>query len=148
VYLGVRDLHRSRMTASRLVSVPYYLLFSFGRVRSSSRHPVKCLHMRQQVVHGILLVPLATLSSIRVECSVIVDGRCPHSKQSRGRRQKGARFCRKRHLSRDHTIMELPSLTPRGIAIFSGGSAANALVNVFNQVAEGQGPLSYVIPIS
>lgn len=46
------------------------------------------------------------------------------------------------------TFMELPSSNPRGIAIFSGGSAANALVNVFNQVAEGQGPLSYVIPIS
>jgi len=44
--------------------------------------------------------------------------------------------------------MELPSSHPRGIAIFSGGSAANALVNVFNQVAEGQSPLSYVIPIS
>ena len=46
------------------------------------------------------------------------------------------------------TFMELPSSHPRGIAIFSGGSAANTLVNVFNQVAEGQSPLSYVIPIS
>jgi len=33
------------------------------------------------------------------------------------------------------------------IVIFSGGSAANALVNVFGQVAEGRG-LTYVIPVS
>jgi len=33
------------------------------------------------------------------------------------------------------------------VVIFSGGSAANALVNVFGQVAEGRG-LTYVIPVS
>jgi hypothetical protein len=38
--------------------------------------------------------------------------------------------------------------SPRGIVIFSGGSAANNLVNVFSKVAEGRGTLSYVIPIS
>jgi 2-phospho-L-lactate transferase CofD len=36
-----------------------------------------------------------------------------------------------------------------GIVIFSGGSAANSLVDVFKTVAENKGcPLSYVIPIS
>ena len=40
--------------------------------------------------------------------------------------------------------------TPKGgIVVFSGGSAANSLVDVFNEVAEKKGcPLSYVIPIS
>ncbi|KAF2425732.1 UPF0052-domain-containing protein [Tothia fuscella] len=38
---------------------------------------------------------------------------------------------------------------PRGVAIFSGGSAANNLVDVFKEVTEGKNrPLSYVIPIS
>jgi hypothetical protein len=42
----------------------------------------------------------------------------------------------------------MTSGSSRGIVIFSGGSAANNLVNVFSQVAEGRGTLSYVIPIS
>lgn len=38
---------------------------------------------------------------------------------------------------------------PGGIVVFSGGSAANSLVDVFNEVAEKKGaPLSYVIPVS
>ena len=36
-----------------------------------------------------------------------------------------------------------------GIVVFSGGSAANNLVDVFKAITEGkQRPLSYVIPIS
>ena len=38
---------------------------------------------------------------------------------------------------------------PRGIVVFSGGSAANNLVDVFRRVSEDKKcPLSYVIPIS
>ena len=38
---------------------------------------------------------------------------------------------------------------PRGIVVFSGGTAANSLVDVFEKVAEGNiCSLSYVIPIS
>jgi len=38
---------------------------------------------------------------------------------------------------------------PNGLVVFSGGSAANSLVDVFNDVAERQSSnLSYVIPIS
>lgn len=42
------------------------------------------------------------------------------------------------------------SATPQGgIVVFSGGSAANSLVDVFNEVAEKKAcPLSYVIPVS
>ncbi|SLM38828.1 LPPG:FO 2-phospho-L-lactate transferase CofD/UPF0052 [Lasallia pustulata] len=42
------------------------------------------------------------------------------------------------------------SATPQGgIVVFSGGSAANSLVDVFNEVAEKRAcPLSYVIPVS
>lgn len=42
------------------------------------------------------------------------------------------------------------SPTPnRGIVVFSGGSAANSLVDVFSTVRESkQCPLSYIIPIS
>lgn len=37
----------------------------------------------------------------------------------------------------------------RGIAVFSGGSAANNLVDVFETVRESKNcPLSYIIPIS
>lgn len=37
----------------------------------------------------------------------------------------------------------------RGIVVFSGGSAANNLVDVFNAVRESKDcPLNYVIPIS
>ena len=37
----------------------------------------------------------------------------------------------------------------KGIVVFSGGSAANSLVDVFNNVKENkQCPLSYIIPIS
>lgn len=37
----------------------------------------------------------------------------------------------------------------RGIVVFSGGSAANNLVDVFNAVRESKHcPLSYIIPIS
>jgi hypothetical protein len=36
-----------------------------------------------------------------------------------------------------------------GIVVFSGGSAANSLVDIFNNVAEARRcPLSYIIPIS
>lgn len=39
--------------------------------------------------------------------------------------------------------------TNRGIVVFSGGSAANSLVDVFNAVRESKDcPLSYIIPIS
>ena len=36
----------------------------------------------------------------------------------------------------------------RGIVVFSGGSAANNLVDVFNSISNSSCPLSYVIPIS
>jgi len=37
----------------------------------------------------------------------------------------------------------------RGIVVFSGGTAANSLVDVFNDIAQKrQCPLNYVIPIS
>ncbi len=39
--------------------------------------------------------------------------------------------------------------SPRGIVVISGGSAANSLVDVFNQItSKRQCPLSYIIPIS
>ncbi len=39
--------------------------------------------------------------------------------------------------------------TPRGIVVFSGGSAANSLVDVFIKVVENRKcSLSYIIPIS
>ena len=38
---------------------------------------------------------------------------------------------------------------PRKVVVFSGGSAANSLVDVFNEVVEKNGcALTYVIPIS
>jgi len=41
------------------------------------------------------------------------------------------------------------TLKAKGIVVFSGGSAANNLVDVFNTVREDKRcPLSYVIPIS
>lgn len=41
------------------------------------------------------------------------------------------------------------TLKAKGIVVFSGGSAANNLVDVFNTVREEKRcPLSYVIPIS
>lgn len=40
-------------------------------------------------------------------------------------------------------------VTPRGIVVFSGGSAANSLVDVFGAVRQSKEcPLSYIIPIS
>ena len=43
----------------------------------------------------------------------------------------------------------MASLSPRGIVIFSGGSAANSLVDVFDEVRENKVcSLSYIIPIS
>jgi hypothetical protein len=43
---------------------------------------------------------------------------------------------------------KIPAMT-RGVVIFSGGSAANNLVDVFREVTEDKKrPLSYVIPIS
>jgi hypothetical protein len=43
----------------------------------------------------------------------------------------------------------LAATTRGGIVVFSGGSAANNLVDVFNHVRkENNAPLSYVIPIS
>jgi hypothetical protein len=42
-----------------------------------------------------------------------------------------------------------PSAPNRGLVVFSGGSAANNLVEVFNSVRESKDcPLSYIIPIS
>lgn len=44
-----------------------------------------------------------------------------------------------------------PSPNPsrrKGIVVFSGGSAANNLVDVFNNISNRECPLSYVIPIS
>jgi len=54
-------------------------------------------------------------------------------------------------ISEDHTRSASP--TPRalggGIVIFSGGSAANSLVEIFNEVRDAnRTTLSYVIPIS
>jgi len=47
------------------------------------------------------------------------------------------------------TILVPKSNGNKGIVVFSGGSAANSLVDVFNKVAEQQAShLSYVIPIS
>ena len=41
------------------------------------------------------------------------------------------------------------AIDPKGIVVFSGGTAANSLVDVFAKVAEGNRcSLSYVIPIS
>jgi hypothetical protein len=53
----------------------------------------------------------------------------------------------------DASSLQLPPMTsptkPRGVVIFSGGSAANNLVDVFKEVTEEKKrPLSYVIPIS
>jgi hypothetical protein len=43
----------------------------------------------------------------------------------------------------------MSSSKPKCIVVFSGGSAANNLVDVFRAVREGKKcPLSYVIPIS
>jgi len=43
----------------------------------------------------------------------------------------------------------LAATTRGGIVVFSGGSAANSLVDVFNSIREANtAPLSYVIPIS
>lgn len=42
-----------------------------------------------------------------------------------------------------------PSISSRGIVVFSGGSAANSLVDVFNEIAtKRKASLSYIIPIS
>ncbi len=41
-----------------------------------------------------------------------------------------------------------PGPTRIGIVVFSGGSAANNLVDVFESVRAANGTLSYVIPIS
>ena len=39
--------------------------------------------------------------------------------------------------------------TTPGICVFSGGTAANSLVDVFNRLTEGKGrTLTYIIPIS
>ena len=39
--------------------------------------------------------------------------------------------------------------SPRGIVVFSGGSAANGLVDIFNELSQQQSAsLSYIIPIS
>ncbi|PYI28431.1 UPF0052-domain-containing protein [Aspergillus indologenus CBS 114.80] len=45
--------------------------------------------------------------------------------------------------------MATPTVPNRGLVVFSGGSAANNLVDVFNSVRETKDcPLSYIIPIS
>ena len=49
------------------------------------------------------------------------------------------------------TTLKPPDLTisNRGIVVFSGGSAANSLVDVFNEIASKRNAsLSYIIPIS
>ena len=47
------------------------------------------------------------------------------------------------------TINDQASTPNRGIVVFSGGSAANSLVDVFGAVRENRNcPLSYIIPIS
>jgi hypothetical protein len=53
-------------------------------------------------------------------------------------------------LSRSGAATPTPAASPRsGIVVFSGGSAANNLVEIFNQVREANDTtLSYVIPIS
>ena len=43
----------------------------------------------------------------------------------------------------------MASASSRGVVVFSGGSAANSLVDVFNEVIERNScSLSYIIPIS
>lgn len=52
-------------------------------------------------------------------------------------------------LSRSGATTPTPSFPRSGIVVFSGGSAANNLVEIFNQVREANDTtLSYVIPIS
>ena len=52
-------------------------------------------------------------------------------------------------LSRSGTTTPTPGVPRSGIVVFSGGSAANNPVEVFNQVREANDTnLSYVIPIS
>ena len=53
-------------------------------------------------------------------------------------------------LPADESGTRTPNTTPRsGIVVFSGGSAANSLVDLFSQVREANDTtLSYVIPIS
>jgi hypothetical protein len=47
------------------------------------------------------------------------------------------------------SLMSNGNLRTKGIVVFSGGSAANNLVDVFKKVREDKKcPLSYVIPIS
>lgn len=42
-----------------------------------------------------------------------------------------------------------PGSKPKGIVVFSGGSAANNLVDIFSNISDNNAcPLSYVIPIS
>jgi len=56
--------------------------------------------------------------------------------------------------SRHASDLAVPQIAPKsngrgGIVVFSGGSAANNLVDVFNEVREAnQSTLSYIIPIS
>ena len=41
------------------------------------------------------------------------------------------------------------SVSSKSVVVFSGGSAANSLVDVFDEVSRGKGsPLKYIIPIS
>lgn len=56
-----------------------------------------------------------------------------------------------RPTTRTMTNLKLPDPIPRGrgIVVFSGGSAANNLVDVFNEIASNRkASLSYIIPIS
>jgi hypothetical protein len=51
--------------------------------------------------------------------------------------------------NRQHQPVKMSNDKPKGIVVFSGGSAANNLVDVFNAVRESKKcQLSYVIPIS
>lgn len=52
-------------------------------------------------------------------------------------------------LSRNPPCSLIEMVSTRGIVVFSGGSAANSLVDVFNTVRESKNcRLSYIIPIS
>ena len=53
------------------------------------------------------------------------------------------------HSSDSNTLTLHTSIQRTGIVVFSGGSAANSLVDVFKSITQDkQRPLSYVVPIS
>ena len=57
-------------------------------------------------------------------------------------------------MSSNEISLQTPSssestVSDKGIVVFSGGSAANSLVDVFNEITQKRNcPLSYILPIS